>query len=165
VNGLIDKEPMQAPPIKRGIETMFTHEEYDRVYKRSVDANVRIGELLEENKRLKSESKIDQKLEYLDRLLDIARLDDATDDLKNYLNKRIGTVCNSIEQDLGIKPAYYDVIPKNGIVGTNADIDELIEKIKGEPLRVIKVDGTIDISQGYTGGIFDIDDIGKRPDE
>lgn len=34
---------------------MFTHEEYDRMYKRCVDANVRIGELLEENRQLKLE--------------------------------------------------------------------------------------------------------------
>jgi hypothetical protein len=32
---------------------MFTHEEYDRVYERSVVANVRIGELLKEIKELK----------------------------------------------------------------------------------------------------------------
>ena len=100
---------------------------------------------------------IDQKLSYLDRLITIAHLND--------VYKHIAAVCNSVEQDLGIKPADYDVMPKSGIVGTKADIDELIEKIKGEPLRVIKVGGTIDISQGYTGGIFDIDDIGKQSDE
>ena len=44
---------------------------------------------------------VDQKLQYLDRLTEL----DGGD-----ITERIKRVCNSIEQDLGIKPADYDVI-------------------------------------------------------
>ncbi|OBZ13347.1 hypothetical protein [Bacillus sp. FJAT-26390] len=113
---------------------MFSYEEYDRVYQRTVDANVRIGELLAENKNLKQKASINDKLQYLDRL--------HSDKFKNA--DRIKRVCDSIEKDLGLSKPF-----KVGDLKVNIkiDVDDLIARLKEAMGKVPHTGGYVKASE------------------